>query len=76
MMARVLGPMASSSAFRDGSVVAQVDIHKDRHKPILHDGCYGGGKAGCNGDDFVAGPQAAVTQLGGGQGSHGNQVGR
>ena len=57
-------------------VVAQTHVHEDRHQPVLHDGRHGAGKAGRHGDDFVAGLEPALAELGRRQRREGHQIGR
>ena len=56
------------AAVERGRVV--VDEH--RHAALLEDRGDGGGETGGAGDDFVAGPQLAVAQLGAGEGGEGD----
>ena len=57
-------------------VGGQRHVHEYRHQAVLQDGIHRGGKAGRDGDHFIAGNQASMAQLGRGQCGHRQQVGR
>ena len=56
-------------------VLGHGHIHKHGHRAVLDGRGHGGGEAAGHGDDLVALPDLAVTQLGGGQRHEGDQVG-
>ena len=59
------------AAIQRGRIV----VNEHRHEAVLQDRRDGGGKTGGAGDDFVAGLQLAVAELGAGQRGNGEQVG-
>ena len=54
--------MAAADGLDRGHVGAQFDVDEDRHGPVLDDRIDGRGETGGDGDDFVAGPDAALAQ--------------
>ena len=56
-------------------VLGHGHVHKHGHRAVLDGRGHGGGEAAGHGDDLVALPDLAVTQLGGGQRHEGDQVG-
>ena len=76
MIARVRGRDGRAQLVRIGVVVAQADVHEDRHQAVLHDRRHGAGEAGGHGDDLVAGLEAPLAELGRGERRQGHQVRR
>ena len=76
MTARVLRVTAAATASTAGTYVPSSTLTKTGHGLILDDGVDGRGKAGGNGDDFVARPDPPVLELRRPQCAEGYQVGR
>ena len=74
--ALVLGLSAASISLQRRHIGAQFHIHEHRHGAVLHDRVDGRGKPGRHGDDFVAGLDAPVLELGRGERGERDEVGR